>query len=50
MGAMSIGAYPTYDLPDVANVTAADTVYGTTGESAGGGGGGQPIIGGSVVR
>jgi len=39
-GAQSIGAFPTYDLPEKTSVVAPDTVYGIEGTAAGGGGGG----------
>ncbi len=44
-----LGAFISYDLPEIANVDSGDTVFGTTG-TASGTGGGQPVMGGSVVR
>lgn len=43
MGAQSIGAFPTYDLPAKSNVVSADTVYGETGTNAGNGGIGSVV-------
>jgi hypothetical protein len=39
VGAQSIGAFGSYDLPAKSNVLAADTVYGETGTAAAGGAG-----------
>lgn len=36
---LSIGPFPTYDLPAVSNVDSSDTVFGVTGTASGGGGG-----------